>query len=521
MADEAHLFSVDETHTDFTFEGIENDVSSEQNTNANASRLRSFKGKEQEHTPNPDSELVLPFNRNPHPISITFREVLGRYGGGNKISNGGGLSSEDNDRKLSTEEIMRVAGERYLHFSNQNLDGITTFIHPYGSALSSLSAEEAGSTDLVHLLLSAAHKVSNRQFNSANRLLTQCESMSSESGNPVERISLCFSEALRERMSRETGSSTSRMESEELRGPNGLSTGVDLTVLATQNELPFPKVMQFASTQTILDNFAAATKIHIIDLHIRSGIHWTPFIQALSQRINHPVELLKITALDTKDKSKVEEIGSRLLSFAQSLSIPFQFKVVFVADMRALKEKHFDIKHGDSVAVYAPTILRTMISNPGTLENLMKVIAGLRPLIMILYEVEGSHNSPVFVTRFIEALFFYGAWFDCLEDCMDRDNPYRMKLERFYFGKGIVNTIATEGEERVTRSVRINVWRSFFERFRMVEVEPSKSSFEQANLILKQEFSCGSSCTLHKNGKCLIIGWKGTPMFSLSVWKFK
>lgn len=69
-------------------------------------------------------------------------------------------SREDHEgRKLSTEEIMRVAGERYIQFSNNHLDAITMFIHPYSSSLSSLSSEETSGADLAYLLLTAAEKV--------------------------------------------------------------------------------------------------------------------------------------------------------------------------------------------------------------------------------------------------------------------------------------------------------------------------------------------------------------------------
>ncbi|KAK3034623.1 hypothetical protein RJ639_033578 [Escallonia herrerae] len=94
-----------------------------------------------------------------------------------------------------------------------------------------------------------------------------------------------------------------------------------------------------------------------------------------------------------------------------------------------------------------------------------------------------------------------------------------MTLEGCYLRDGIQNIVATEGEERISRSVRINVWRAFFARFGMVEIELGNSSLYQANLILKQ-FSCGGSCTLESNGKSLIIGWKSTPVHSLSIWKF-
>ena len=84
---------------------------------------------------------------------------------------------------------------------------------------------------------------------------------------------------------------------------------------------------------------------------------------------------------------------------------------------------------------------------------------------------------------------------------------------------GIRNIVAMEGNGRIARSVKMEVWSAFFARFRMVELGFSDSSLYQANLVIKQ-FPCASSCTLDRIGKSVIVGWKGTPVHSISIWKF-
>ncbi|KAK1354328.1 GRAS family transcription factor [Heracleum sosnowskyi] len=496
------------------------------NNRNKSSRAQNYAGAYCEQPSTLAPELDLPVKHKPDFKSASF-ELLGKYEkGGKKLEDGhlSTLSSESttSSQKLSTEEIVRVAAERYIQFPGKDLDYFTSLIHPYGSVLSSLSVEETSGADLAHLLLDAADRIQDGKFDSARRLLSRCQCMASKSGNPIERLTSYISEALQERIRTETGSRKIRMVNENVSAPySGLSTGFDQTVVATQVTIPFSKVLHFASMQTILEHVAVETNIHLIDLHIRSGTHWLPMIQALSEREAHPVQLLKITALNTEDNQKVEDIGMRLESFANTLNINFSFDVVTVDDLSYLKKESFDIQSGEAVVIFAPTILRSMISRPDKLETLMRVIGELNPLIMTLYEVDASDNSPLFINRFVEALFFYSTWFDCLENCLDRDNQYRMNLERNYFGGGIMNTIASEGEERITRSVKIDVWRSFLARFKMVEVEVPKSSFHQAEMVLKTEFSGARFCSLKYDGKGLIIGWKGTPMFSFSTWKFE
>jgi hypothetical protein len=201
------------------------------------------------------------------------------------------------------------------------------------------------------------------------------------------------------------------------------------------------------------------------------------------------------------------------------MNLTFSFKVVMVSDMLDLKEDLFEVDADETVAVYSEYFLRSMIPQPKRLESIMRVVRCINPRIMVITDVEANHNSPAFVDRFIEALFFFSAYFDCLETFMKRDDPNRMIIESVFFGDGIRSLVAADGEERKIRHVKIDAWRAFFGRFGMVDTELSMSSLDQARLVVKK-FDCEKSCTLDMNGKCLIIGWKGTPIHSLSVWKF-
>ncbi|KAF1002041.1 hypothetical protein AG4045_028752 [Apium graveolens] len=218
-------------------------------------------------------------------------------------------------------------------------------------------------------------------------------------------------------------------------------------------------------------------------------------------------------------QKKIKETGKRLMSVAQSLNLSFSFNVVMVADMLDLNESLFKLESEEMVAVYAPYILSTLIERPNHLENLMAVFQKINPRIMIVTEVEANHNSPVFVNRFVEALFYYGALFDSMEECMDRDDQDRIISESTQFSPKIANIVAFEGEERRVRHVNSNVWKAFFSRFGMVETELSRASLYQAKLLVNN-FACASSCTFEMMGKSLSIGWKGTPILSVSALKF-
>lgn len=290
-------------------------------------------------------------------------------------------------------------------------------------------------------------------------------------------------------------------------------------MIACHAQLPFCQILKFAGIQAIVEKLSDSKKIHIIDLGIRTGLQWTILMQDLASRRECPLELLKITAMGTTARKTLDDTGKRLTSFAESMNIRFSFNIVMVSDMHELKKELFELDDEETVAVYSMFTLRPLLAQPDQLEALMKAMRNLNPIVMVVTEVEANHNSKSFVKRFTEALFYFSAFFDCVDSSMKGDDTNRTVLESLYVRFGIRDIVAAEGEKRKIRNVKIDVWRAFFGRFGMVEEELSMSSLYQAELVAKR-FAGGSFCTFDKNGSTLLCGWKGTPLYFVSVWKF-
>ncbi|KAK4265896.1 hypothetical protein QN277_026886 [Acacia crassicarpa] len=482
------------------------------------------------------------------PLLLASPDLLNNHGNGLKCLYG---ETEPDDvhqvqriddlrgrKKLSTEEVMRIAATMFIRSSHSNQsEGLDSLIpHPHDCYYSNLSEEEKENVKLAESLLACAEKVGSGQFQRAANLLDHCESQSSKIGNAVKRVVSYFCEALRERINRETGRPNCippfslvgeiprhyhkyREKEFSLFDPDKSMQNPGPTMLACHFQLPFGQVTQFAGIQAMLEKLRNSKKIHIIDLEIREGSQWTILMQALALRRECPLELLKITAVGTAPKDTLEETGKRLTNFAESLNISFSFNIVTVSNMNELKEELFERDDEETISVYARFALRPLIAYSDQLEAMMKVIRNLNPTVMVVTEVEANHNSKSFVKRFTEALFYYSAFFDCVEESMEGDDPNRRVLESLYLRFGIRDIVAAEGEKRKMRNVKIEVWRAFFGRFGMVEEELSLSSLYQAELVAKK-FSGGNSCTFHMDGSSLLTGWKGTPLSSLSVWKF-
>ncbi|KAL5983543.1 hypothetical protein ACLOJK_017630 [Asimina triloba] len=449
---------------------------------------------------------------------------LPRFNKDNRIRHAGSdAAARASPITLSTEEAIEIAAGRFIQILDPKEEHRSMLSRPLSSMLSQLPPDAMKSVELVLLLLFSAEKTDQRQLELALALLEQCRDQSSNVGNPVERLVYYFSEALQERIERKKQSLSSKqpMESSEIvvDDDEEAMLGQHPGLAALIRILPFYEVMQFTAAQVISEHVALATRIHLIDLGALNGMKWTVLMQGFAKRSRHPIKLLKISAVGTS-REKVEEIGQHLQSFAKKLNLPFTFNAVVVSDRKDLREESFGVKAGEVVAIYAPLVLRKMLSRPDGLEKLMRLVRSLNPCVMTVTEIQASHNSTAFIKRFTEALFFFGTWFDCMSICMKDNDVCRMSVESQVFRRGIHRLIAAEETDSLIRHVRIDVWRSFFARFGFVEIDLGHQALHQAQLITDQ-FPCGSCCTAAMNGKGLTIGWKGTPLHFVVAWRLQ
>ncbi|KAK4282570.1 hypothetical protein QN277_013931 [Acacia crassicarpa] len=222
-------------------------------------------------------------------------------------------------QELSAEEIIGLAGARYVQLSSYRYDDYCMPLHPYASGLEVLSEEENRDIELAQFLLAAAERVSSQQYERASRMLLHCLFNSSPGTNSVQRTIFYFAQALRERIEKETGNTTLMGCAKNTE--NELIQKMDTSIALTcYQKIPFHQVLQFAGMQAIVEHITYDTKIHVIDLEIRHGIQWTCLMQALVGRNERKVELLKITSIAIAGQPTIEETSKRLKSFAKSLN---------------------------------------------------------------------------------------------------------------------------------------------------------------------------------------------------------
>ncbi|KAK9147041.1 hypothetical protein Sjap_006944 [Stephania japonica] len=242
------------------------------------------------------------------------------------------ITSNTEFKRLSTEEVMRVAGALLLQFYEQNGNSVdhanlAMLMQPFSCDRIGLTEEETNDVKLARLLIAAAEKVGNKQFDQASKLLTKCDYLSSTTGTPVQRVVYQFGEALRERINRQTGRVPMEdyflQERKHLDYVEEALITPNSALLACHQLLPFCKVLNFAGIQAVIDNIASAKKVHFIQIGIKIGIECSILMQALASRQGVPLEHFKLTTIVTRNQKKVEETCKRLASFADSMDVPF------------------------------------------------------------------------------------------------------------------------------------------------------------------------------------------------------
>lgn len=179
-------------------------------------------------------------------------------------------------RKLSTEEIVRVAGARYVQLSTTQMhDDYHMPMHPFGFGPSALSEDEKRDVELVQLLLSAVEMVGYQEHDRASKLLLQCEWISSAGCNSVQRVVFHFALALQERIAKESGRSVKTAKG-GFKQNDVIDEELDSnpSLLAFYRQLPFVQITLFAGIQAISESVASERKVHLIDIGIRSGVQW-------------------------------------------------------------------------------------------------------------------------------------------------------------------------------------------------------------------------------------------------------
>ncbi|CAN1250651.1 DELLA protein RGL1 [Linum perenne] len=427
-------------------------------------------------------------------------------------------TSSSPEQETSLPDIIRTAAARFINSSSSSSSKPSDHDDEAISDLLQSNKEVTKQVELVQCLLNAAEEMSREKYEQSICSLDICDSLSSKAGNLTQRVVHYFSQALRKRVYHKSGVNLVKLNIEIEEAVTSPSPIVGIMY----EKIPFYQIGQLAAVQAIMDCVEKAKRIHIVDLRIRNGMQWAALMQALaSSRKRCNLEILKITAIVTSTcENLINETGERLTKLAKSMNIPFAFRIVAVPNMLEIDQEQLDVDPPrESVVIYSEYALHGLLQKPMQLEAFMVVIRNIHPAIMVVIETEANLNSLNFAHRFVEVLFHYGAYFDCVDTCLNDDGKEKMVVESTIL-RNQVNDMLVKEKREMTRNVTVDVWRRFFGRFWMVEGGLSTKAMDTVDVLVSRFKGERCCCTVDMNGRSLVVGWKGVSIFSLSTWKF-
>lgn len=376
------------------------------------------------------------------------------------------------------------------------------------SEVTTTPAPEESGLQLVHLLLACAEAIEKSDFATAKPILTQLRRVSNPRGDPMQRIALYFGEALSDRLANVTPPALSSADSKQR------------AYQAFYKVLPFAKFSHVTANQTIYEAVIHSTHVHLVDLDIQQGLQWPCFIQSLAMRPGGSPHL-RISAVGT-NATALQTTQRRLSEFAEALNVPFEFTPV-ISTLEALSPGVFKIRPNEDIAINCSQVLHTLSGEEVILDNLLSLFRNLNPNVVTLLEVEANHNGVSFHARFVEALHYYCALFDSLEGALPRENPDRFHIENTAFAAEIKDIVALKGNNRRSRHVRSETWRTLLLKAGFRASSFSSYTVQQAQLLLEfftkpLQTNAAMPYKLSEEQNALILGWQDTPVMGVSAW---
>ncbi|KAI3867203.1 hypothetical protein MKX03_029250 [Papaver bracteatum] len=416
------------------------------------------------------------------------------------------ISNDENAEKADSilRESLKIQRSKNLHQNDGRL---------------SRGKKQSDNRDLDTLLIQCAEAVAAGNHMTASEHLKQLRQHSSPYGDGSQRLAHYFADGLEARLAGSGSQIYSTLQHEMPSVPEMLQA-YQLFMVA----LPFLTISNFFANQTIGYLAESVTSLHIIDFGILYGFQWPCLIRRLSKRKGGPPKL-RITGIELplpglRPAERVEETGRRLRDYAKELNVPFEYHGI-AQKWETIQLEDLKINKGELLVANCINQGKNLVDESVIMDSprdsVLKLIRKLNPNIFIHGIVNGTYNSPFFISRFRDALFHYSSIFDVLETVVPRESSERINIERYLFGKEAFNIIACEGSERIERPETYKQWQSRNIKAGFMQLPLNthimKKAKEQAITDYHKDF------VIDEDSRWLLLGWKGKIMFAVSSWR--
>ncbi|KAL8038322.1 hypothetical protein ABFX02_11G099100 [Erythranthe guttata] len=378
-----------------------------------------------------------------------------------------------------------------------------------------VDSQEAG-VRLVHTLMACAEAVQQENMKLADALVKHVGVLAVSQVGAMRKVATYFAEALARRIYK-------------VSPPEPLDSSYsDVLQMHFYETGPYLKFAHFTANQAILEAFAGADRVHVIDFSLKQGMQWPALMQALALRPGGPpaFRLTGVGPPQPDNTDALQQVGWKLAQLAETIGVEFEFRGFVANSLADLDANMLGIRAGgeEAVAVNSVFELHRLLSRPGAVEKVLNSIRAMNPKIVTVVEQEANHNGGVFLDRFNEALHYYSTMFDSLESCggvtqqLPPNGGQDLVMTEVYLGRQICNVVACDGAERVERHETLPQWRR---RMGSAGFEPAhlgSNAYKQASMLLAL-FAGGDGYRVEENEGCLMLGWHTRPLIATSAWR--
>ncbi|KAL8472270.1 hypothetical protein ACS0TY_028851 [Phlomoides rotata] len=373
-----------------------------------------------------------------------------------------------------------------------------------------VDSQEAG-VRLVHTLKACAEAIQQENVKLADALVKHIGILAVSQVGAMRKVATYFAEALARKIYK-----IYPQDSLE-------SSYSDVLLMHFYETGPYLKFAHFTANQAILEAFAGATRVHVIDFSLKQGMQWPALMQALAFRPGGPpaFRLTGIGPPQPDNTDALQQVGWRLAQLAETIGVEFEFRGFVTNSLADLDANMLDIRPGnvETVAVNSVFELHRLLARPGATEKVLNSIKAMNPKIVTIVEQEANHNGASFIDRFNEALHYYSTMFDSLESSeLTQPNSQDLVMTEVYLGRQICNVVACDGAERVERHETLEQWRVRMNSSGFDPVHLGSNAFKQASMLLAL-FAGGDGYGVEENDGSLMLGWYTRPLIATSAWR--